>query len=221
MNRSGNRIDTAKAIFGRSGSSSKSDDASTSLEESPSPKTPALAPAAAERLNILKVQDMLVSNLLDFYLGFTKDHPSLIEATNFRVAWFNAHHQASNLDDQSQVLCAVLLALSARTSDHPLIVGAGAPRISSLAALAVEGRDLSLYGQRRVAACRVLTERAIKVADEKNIWRIPSVESIAALTLLEGLVNVDEGRSYSNAYNWTCSSHAGASAKKSLPVAWR
>lgn len=33
----------------------------------------------------------------------TKDHPSLIEATNFRVAWFNAHHQASNLDDQSQV----------------------------------------------------------------------------------------------------------------------
>lgn len=93
------------------------------------------------------------------------------------------------MDDQSQVLCATILAIGARVSDHPLLVGQGAPRIADLGKAASMGIDLSEFGARREAMCRQLAAHAIKLVDEKATLRIASVESIGALMLVEALLD--------------------------------
>jgi len=88
-----------------------------------------------------------------------------------------------------QVLCAAVLAIGARVSDHPLLVGHGAPRLIDLSNSAKAGINLTDFGKRREGTCRVLAETAIQLVDEKATLRVASVESIAALMLVEGLLD--------------------------------
>lgn len=79
------------------------------------------------------------------------------------------------------------MALSARVSDHPLLVGASAPNVQELAQATKEGWDLSEWGKRRAGACEALAQKAIALADEHGTMRTPSVESIAGLLMIEGM----------------------------------
>ena len=83
-----------------------------------------------------------------------------------------------------------VMALAARTSDHPLLVGTDSPAVSQLASYAMEG-SLAEYGRRRETACRELTDRAVSLTDQAGTMRIPSVENVATLLLLEGLVECE------------------------------
>ncbi|KAL8277956.1 hypothetical protein RQP46_009588 [Phenoliferia psychrophenolica] len=56
-----------------------------------------------------------------------------------------------------------------------------------LSAAVREGKDLSEWGKRREGACFAMTEKAIRLADERGLWRKPSPSNIASLILLEGM----------------------------------
>lgn len=98
-----------------------------------------------------------------------------------------AGRRLDQLSDTNQVLCATLLAIGARCSDHPALIGPGALRITDLAEATRNDLDLRSYGQAREAAYRNLAEQALKFADEKALFRQQSPESVAALMFLEGL----------------------------------
>lgn len=94
------------------------------------------------------------------------------------------------LDDANQVLCTVLLALGARCSDHPALIGSSAPSLSSLRDATHADTDLRMYGSLRAHACDTLVQQALQLADVKGSFRKASPENVAALILLEGLLGV-------------------------------
>lgn len=53
----------------------------------------------------------------------------------------------------------------------------------------MSGINLTEFGQRREATCRALAAKAVKLVDEKATLRVASIESIAALMLVEGLLD--------------------------------
>ncbi len=116
-----------------------------------------------------------------------------------------ANRRVHELRPASQVLCAVIMAIGARCSDHPALIGAGAPRIAELGMAARAGVDLRPFGRRREDACATLFKRALDLADQHGTLRDPSVESLAALVLIEGMIETtdvqhSEARPYINAY---------------------
>jgi len=92
-------------------------------------------------------------------------------------------------DAPAQVLCTVILALAARVSDHPLLVGVSAPTLSELSVATKQGQDLSEWGRRRESACDAMTTKALQLADARGTFRTPTVESIASLLFLESLLD--------------------------------
>ncbi|KAL8277958.1 hypothetical protein RQP46_009590 [Phenoliferia psychrophenolica] len=56
-----------------------------------------------------------------------------------------------------------------------------------LSAAIHEGKDLSQWGKRRESACFAMTERAIRLADERALGRKPSPSHMVSLILLEGM----------------------------------
>ncbi|KAK4705847.1 hypothetical protein P7C70_g343, partial [Phenoliferia sp. Uapishka_3] len=127
----------------------------------------------------------------------------------------------TNLDEK--VLCSVVMALAARTSDHPLLVGKDAPSVDELVIWTLNGVSLAEYGRRRETACSELTQRAVALADRAGTMRIPSVENVATLQLLEGLVDSTSVTSASGTrtphpYAAACNAHAKALLEADLPV---
>lgn len=112
----------------------------------------------------------------------------LVAGTALQSNFEQCGRQMAHLDENGQVLCAAIVAVMARSSNHPLVVGLGAPALASLAHLAREGRDLSEFGNKR-EACKVLTGKAIQLADKNGTFRkTPTLSAVAALMLLETLV---------------------------------
>ncbi|KAM0746608.1 hypothetical protein T439DRAFT_329714 [Meredithblackwellia eburnea MCA 4105] len=244
LNRTGKRIKLTQALFGDSegkpvvaeegsaipvGSTSAFQTAKDILGTEFSQ---ALSPVStAGRLASTEVQGSLISSLLDFYLSYTKNHPSLLESTAFRESFDRAGRRMAQMSDQDQVLCSVVMALAARTSNHPLLVGVGAPPVAQLTGLVMNDQSLAEYGSRRESACRDLTKRAVEVADRTGTMRTASVESIASLLLLEGLVEAseDEGLSTSatpkpptqHPYASAVNSHAKILLEMDLPRGMR
>ncbi|ORY91448.1 hypothetical protein BCR35DRAFT_298608 [Leucosporidium creatinivorum] len=200
--RDGKRIVQARALFG---GAPKDDAASNSVDlallelqsasstsHSPPMEASYIFPSSyASRINTMEVQGAVAGSLMDLYLT-TQPTIALIEDTNFRVTFEAAGRRLGQLDDQAQVLCAAVLAIGARVSDHPLLVGRGAPRLIELSSSAKAGVNLTEFGQRREATCRALAETAVKLVDEKATLRVASIESIAALMLVEGLLDSDD-----------------------------
>ena len=108
--------------------------------------------------------------------------------TSLAFDFHRANRRVHELKPSSQVLCAVIMAIGARCSDHPALIGAGAPRISELGVAARSGVDLRQFGRRREDACLALFTRALKLADDQGTLRDPSIESLASLVLIEGMI---------------------------------
>ncbi|KAI5476005.1 Zn(2)-C7 fungal-type transcription factor [Pseudohyphozyma bogoriensis] len=129
---------------------------------------------------------------------------------NFQELWDDAHHDMSRLDPPRQVACAIFLALASVTSDHPLLVGDGAPRSSMLHQLADQGVDLSPYGRRRQFYCVHLRERAIDMGDKMGRLYTSSVTTIALLHLLEALMGTNTDSEAGLGYSALATGHAKA-----------
>jgi len=108
--------------------------------------------------------------------------------TSLAVDFHCANRRVHELKPASQVLCAVIMAIGARCSDHPALIGAGAPRISELGLAARSGVDLRKFGRRREDACSAFFTRALKLANDYGTLRDPSIESLASLVLIEGMI---------------------------------
>lgn len=106
---------------------------------------------------------------------------------DFRQTFDFAGRRIDQLSSPNQVLCCVLLALGARCSDHPALIGSSAPRTGDLGRLTRQDADLREYGRAREAACEALIAQALTLADEKGTFRVASIENVAALMLLESL----------------------------------
>ncbi|KAI5480504.1 Zn(2)-C7 fungal-type transcription factor [Pseudohyphozyma bogoriensis] len=145
--------------------------------------------STTSRLATKEIQGAMISSLIDLYLT-TSPTIALVEDTKFRLNFELSGRRLDTLDDQSQVLCSVLMAAGARSSDHPLLIGGNGPKMSELGVAAKLGVDLREYGARREAACQTLLNRAIDLMDEKGILHLkkPKLESVAALLLLEPLI---------------------------------
>lgn len=191
LKRGGVRIDQAKAAFG------SPSDALTNLLHGDIGFS-----APSQQLITHQLQSSLASDLIQSYLSSATERALLIDNTSFRLQFELANYQLSNMSDASQVLCSVLMAISARHSDHPAIVGENAPRADQLAALSLQGSDLSEFARARENACSALLQRATTLIDDKKTLRTPSLESVASLVLLEGLLDPDDPSlsSYIGAY---------------------
>ncbi|KAK4705441.1 hypothetical protein P7C70_g757, partial [Phenoliferia sp. Uapishka_3] len=206
VNRSGRIISAAKALYGDTRESTSPEALkSPSLSQVVALAPPGLYPSSTSaRLNTLEIKGLLVSDLLD-----TRYNPAFYETeVDLRSEFDAVGRQISTLDDQTQVLLASVAAVAARSSDHPfvdycshqrfgftdilsltrsLLIGNSPYRVADLENAMVSGIDLQEYGRRREAACNVLTQHALKLADEKRTLREATLESVSALMLLEGL----------------------------------
>lgn len=181
IKRSGARLELAKALYGEA----TANDASSSTSLS----CVSIAPTAvSSRLNTSEVEGLLILSLLEEFFNGLVTEP-LVDPIPLSRVFNRAGRRFDQLDDDAQVLCAAIVAHVSRSTDHPLIVGAGAPTKLHRGELVRKGYDLTSYGHRRESACATLLGKALEAVDSKGIFRkIPSVESVAALVLLEGVV---------------------------------
>ncbi|GAA5975180.1 hypothetical protein JCM11641_004383 [Rhodosporidiobolus odoratus] len=214
--RDGKRVKAAKELYGSSNDSQPrpSSDYLPVIASSATRHTASMAPATDtpflsytdvnSRLGTIELQSSVMSNFVEAFLTF-KSVTSFDGDINFRLIFDQAGRRVDQLSDANQVLCAALLALGARCSDHPALIGSGAPRIAELGDATRNDVDLRQYGRRRRHTFEQLRAQALQLADEKGVMRMTSPESVAALMLLEGLMDVSasgirQGRGYGDAY---------------------
>ncbi|BGP23999.1 hypothetical protein JCM10295v2_002900 [Rhodotorula toruloides] len=169
---------------------------------------PAISYSSSDtRLGITELREGMMSNLLDSC--FTFRSVTVFDGdVDFRTAFDAAGRRIDQLSDANQALCAAYLAIGARCTDHPGLLGPNAPRLSDLRDLARStDRDLSFYGQARAEVCKGLTVKALALADEKGLFRKASPEGVAALLLIENLLplpaddSASVGTYFSHIYN--------------------
>ncbi|GAA5863254.1 hypothetical protein JCM1840_002524 [Sporobolomyces johnsonii] len=218
-NRTGKRIESARALFGEAAPASTADiDGEAISKPSKRPRKASPTEGALElqptslvgKLVTGELEASLTGSLLELYSTMSANvQIPLFDCTNFRLVFEQSGRRLDQLPPNLEVLGAVVLALAARVSDHPLLVGANAPSPSELLVAAKEGYDLSEWGRRRVDACEVLATRALKLVDERGLWRTASVENLATILALEGAIGKEvrqeaglnfAGRPLGNAY---------------------
>ncbi|GAA5920014.1 hypothetical protein JCM1841_000378 [Sporobolomyces salmonicolor] len=197
-NRTGKRIESARALFGEAARASTPDfDGATIFKPFKRPRKVSPTEGALElqptslvgKLVTGELEASLTGSLLELYSAISaKAQIPLFDCTNFRLVFEQSGRRLDQLPPNLEVLGAVVLALAARVSDHPLLVGANAPSPSELLIASREGYDLSKWGRRRVDACEVLANRALKLVDERGLWRMASVENLATILALEAAI---------------------------------
>ncbi|GAA6053945.1 hypothetical protein NBRC10513_002826 [Rhodotorula toruloides] len=209
--RNGKRVKAAKELYGeletinspRSPSSSSLPFAQSSVAN-----MPAISYSSVDtRLGTIELKENMMSNLLDSC--FTFRSVTVFDGdVDFRTAFDTAGRRIDQLSDAKQVLCAAYLAIGARCTDHPGLLGPNAPRLSDLRDTTRSAdRDLSPYGQARAEVCKELTVKALALADEKGLFRKASPEGVAALLLIENLLplpavgSASVGTYFSHIYN--------------------
>ncbi|GAA5844456.1 hypothetical protein JCM11251_001668 [Rhodosporidiobolus azoricus] len=180
--------------------------------------------SANTRLGTIELKSGVMGSFLDAFLRF-RSVTTFDGDINFQLTFDQAGRRVDQLSEPNQVLCGALLALGARCSDHPALVGSCAPRISDLTNATQQDLDLRPYGKMRAQAVSELSKQALRMADEKGALRMSSPESVAALMLLEGLLAFDETGNkdsvgYANAYKGQIrhliSQSAGDQSKRTL-----
>ncbi|BGP07319.1 mitochondrial acyl carrier protein [Rhodotorula toruloides] len=190
--RNGKRVKAAKELYGEVetiGSPKTPPSSSVPFTSSSAANVPHISYSSADtRLGTIELKENFMSNLLDSF--FTFRSVTVFDGdVDFRTAFDLAGRRIDQLSDANQVLCAAYLAIGARCTDHPGLLGPNAPRLSDLRDITRSvDRDLSPYGQARAEVCKELTVKALALADEKGLFRKASPEGVAALLLIENLL---------------------------------
>ncbi|GAA6010335.1 hypothetical protein JCM11491_006273 [Sporobolomyces phaffii] len=219
-NRTGNRIEATQALFGDVSAAQtpiRENDAAIAgpiakRRREASPWLPRIdsRTSTVAKLVTGELEASLTGSLLELYDSLPANNRiPLFEATSFQIAFESNGRKLEGLDARLQVLSSVILALAARVSDHPLLVGGGGPTANELRQAVQDGSDLSRWGEKRVDACRALVARANELADAKGVWREATVENLVTLMMLEGMSDcesatkpsvIDPGRPLGAAY---------------------
>lgn len=161
-----------------------------------------LSPSAtSNQLVTLEYEGALSSSLLDVYLRSPSSTSGMLETLQLRQRFESAGRRVTQLDPETSSLLHVVLALAARVSDHPLLIGGAPPSADYLLQAVQDGYDLSAWGLRRKDACEALEKRAVECVDQNGIWRKASLTTLAVMMLLEGVLESstasrDESRPY-------------------------
>ncbi|GAA5994266.1 uncharacterized protein JCM10292_001966 [Rhodotorula paludigena] len=131
-------------------------------------------------------QDLSEHLVRHFFDVFQPQCP-LVDTPQFIRAWEAAGRVVENLSPANEVLALVIQAWAARLTDHPHVVGQGAPSLQDLRG--GEGRDFTAVGNRRDEFARQALQRALDAVDRRGALRLASAAGCAALTLLEFLVD--------------------------------
>ncbi|KAL1727415.1 hypothetical protein EV714DRAFT_253939 [Schizophyllum commune] len=113
----------------------------------------------------------------------------------------------SRLDTHMRVLAQAIIAVTARASTNPLIVGADVDDaqlvdfLSSGNLMVTPGLDLRQLGRRRDAICRRLQDEACQAAFETGITMVTSEENAASCYLLDFLESSTD--CFDNPLTWT------------------
>ncbi|KAL1678168.1 hypothetical protein EV122DRAFT_290533 [Schizophyllum commune] len=113
----------------------------------------------------------------------------------------------SQLDAHSCVLAHCIIAVTARVSTHPMLIGADVTDtqllefLSSGNLMIIPGLDLRELGRRRDAICRGLHEEARRLAREAGITIYTSEENAASCYLLDFLES--STHSYDSSLSWS------------------
>ncbi|GAA5837589.1 hypothetical protein JCM5353_003262 [Sporobolomyces roseus] len=205
--RTGKRIESAQALFGTTDYAQ----ASASLDGTDSAMGPPAkrrreqrSLSVASELSPTSIVGKLITGELEAtltgsLLGLYDQMPTdgripLFQATIFRPHFESCGRRLNCMDPKLEPLAAVVLALVARISDHPLLIGGNGPDSATLARAIKAGEDLSEWGKRRTDACQALVDKALRVADEKGIWRDPTPENLATLMMIEGMADYENAQ---------------------------
>ncbi|GAA5882039.1 hypothetical protein JCM16303_005573 [Sporobolomyces ruberrimus] len=197
--RTGRRIETAQALFGQQEQDTTGDRLDSAQpptkrrrgERTASVFSELSATSVISQLVTSELEASLTGSLLELYDTMDGRIP-LFQATVFRPAFESSGRRLDRLDAKLEPLAAVVLALAARVSDHPLLVGASAPAASALSRAIKNGDDLSEWGKRRTDACGALLDRAMNVADRRGVWREATPENLATLMMIEGMTDYEK-----------------------------
>ncbi|GAA6042007.1 hypothetical protein JCM8097_009142 [Rhodosporidiobolus ruineniae] len=221
--RGGKLIAQAKLLFGEQPPASP-DDPPTSLPSAPShPPPPRPAPSETDpgaerrrassatsvgtvatmgtsegRLVGQRVQADVADQLIRTYFAVYQPQCPLVDEAMFMAAFEAAGRVTDNLGPANECLALVIQAWAARSSDHHLVAGPGAPSLSDLRAPSSspsapgQQRDFTPVGNRRDEFARAMCDRALRAIDEKGLLRTSSTAACSALCLAEFLVTWDD-----------------------------
>ncbi|GAA6054141.1 hypothetical protein JCM3770_003216 [Rhodotorula araucariae] len=203
--RGGKLINQAKALYGDNGgmstSSMTSPPSPVKLEHDLADDPRRLSLSAASPLGPRSPSTRLASMTFTHDLGdhlvrtfFDVFQPQcpLVDVSLFLPAWENAGRTLENLSPTNECMALVVQAWAARLTDHPAIIGSGAPTLQDLRNGG--GRDFTPVGNRREEFARAAMERALAAVDLRGALRLSSSVCCTALTLLEFLVTWSDAK---------------------------
>ncbi|KAF7325966.1 Zn(2)-C6 fungal-type domain-containing protein [Mycena kentingensis (nom. inval.)] len=136
----------------------------------------------------------LVRYLYSCLAKLPQHHHPLLRALNLDITLTAAAWRVDLLHPQAAVLAHCICALAARVAFHPAIIGrelyASADRDFAAYKLGdkfAPGADLRVYGVAREGACKMLLERAVKMAGEAQVQVEVSEYNTASCYLLDAL----------------------------------
>ncbi|KAM0753729.1 hypothetical protein T439DRAFT_322619 [Meredithblackwellia eburnea MCA 4105] len=242
--RTGKRIEEAKATFGTTDANaphltlpSNSPWIPTRLQPTimarPSPLMPYVSSADLDtRLGLAQMSGDLAAHLLDLFQHVPQSWLPLIPRGKV-VAQFEAvGRRLDALPAQAEVLAHTMIALTARLTSDPVIMGDGDP-VPSFESLTPQylatHKDLREFGKRREEMCRKLRDKAVRLAWERGTLVESCEESMACchlLEMLEGRNNPKAGKPYGSAFVSHLrslideSEEAGESLIMNMPLGW-
>ncbi|TNY17096.1 hypothetical protein DMC30DRAFT_406782 [Rhodotorula diobovata] len=102
------------------------------------------------------------------------------------------------LDPQARTMAYASFALGALMSFDPAIIGTDGPGASSFNEMELvcgQLGDLRQFGRRRVSACGVMREHALKMAKDTDVLLEPTRNNAASALILDFLTNLSDARS--------------------------
>ncbi|KZO99414.1 hypothetical protein CALVIDRAFT_380343 [Calocera viscosa TUFC12733] len=138
------------------------------------------------RLSLGEIVSTLSSHLIEEYFCSAQYRLPLYRWQNFRELFERAGRRPEQMAGMGGVIAHTLIAYGAYASNSPAILGPGAAAHSNIDS---EEGNFIHWGQQRAAVCGKITDLAVRIADERGVFRVECNESILILLLLEMLLD--------------------------------
>ena len=172
---------------------------SSSSSETSSPPNLISSHSSESKLGTTEMTSALTSQLIECFFQQSDHAIPIVDWEDFRWTFERNGRRLSQLTPDQEVIGAFIVALGARASDSPIILGANRVSLESLQ----QGKFSSLpsylmltdpvsvptgltkFGTARNTACSALETKALTLADRHGIYRRSTIESYAVMMLAE------------------------------------
>ncbi|KAI5480394.1 transcription factor [Pseudohyphozyma bogoriensis] len=154
-------------------------------------KSQSVVRASDTRLVNGELARSMADHLIQTFGQYMKLQCPVLEWDRFMKEWDASGRNPEAMSPVGECVALTCQAWGSRFSDHPSIVGSGAPQLVDLPKLR-PGTDLTGYGQARDAFAKSMTERALQTIDAKGALRRASGQCSAVLILMEFLMTFND-----------------------------